>query len=98
MRCRGARPASGGRPLATSNSGEAEPMAKAYLMVRALLDEAADRPRFDRWYETEHLPDAVARFGARRGWRCWSRMDPTVNYAFYEFSDVTRAQAVLGSP
>ena len=69
-----------------------------YLMVRAVLTETTDRPRFDRWYETEHLPDAVAGFGAMRGWRCWSRTDPSVHYAFYEFSDVTRAQAVLGSP
>ena len=67
-------------------------------MVRAVLAEAADRPRFDRWYETEHLPDAVARFGARRGWRCWSRTDPSVHYAFYQFPDLARAQAVLDSP
>jgi hypothetical protein len=45
-------------------------VANAYLMVQAVLAEAADRPRFDRWYETEHLPDAVARFGAQRDWRC----------------------------
>jgi hypothetical protein len=27
-------------------------VANAYLMVRAVLAEAADRLRFDRWYET----------------------------------------------
>jgi hypothetical protein len=70
----------------------------AYLMVRAVLAEEADRPRFDRWYEAEHLPEAVVRFGARRGWRCWSRTDPTVHYAFYEFADLARAQAVSTSP
>ena len=48
-------------------------MAAAYLMVRAVLSEPADRPRFDRWYETEHLPDAAAAFEARHAWRCWSR-------------------------
>jgi hypothetical protein len=37
-------------------------VATAYLMVRAAVADAADRPGFDRWYETEHLPDAVARF------------------------------------
>ena len=42
-------------------------VATAYLMVRAAVADAADRPGFDRWYETEHLPDAVARFGAERG-------------------------------
>ena len=73
-------------------------VAKAYLMVRAAVADAADRPRFDRWYETEHLPDAVVRFGAERGWRCWSRTDPAVHYAFYEFADVERARSVLASP
>ena len=72
--------------------------ANAYLMVRAVLAEASDRTSFNRWYGAEHLPDAVARFGARRGWRCWSRTDPSVHYAFYEFADLARAQAVLGSP
>jgi hypothetical protein len=67
-------------------------------MVRAVLVEPADRPRFDRWYETEHLPEAVASFGAERAWRCWSRTDPAVHYAFYEFADLARAQAVLSSP
>ena len=73
-------------------------VAKACFMVRAVVADAADRPGFDRWYETEHLPDAVARFGARRGWRCWSRIDPSVHYAFYEFADLARAQAILDSP
>ncbi len=72
-------------------------VANACLMVRAVLSEPTDRPRFDRWYETEHLPDAVARFGARRGWRCWSRTDPAVHYAFYEFAETGRARAVLAS-
>jgi hypothetical protein len=44
------------------------------------------------------LPEAVASFGAERAWRCWSRTDPAVHYAFYEFADLARAQAVLGSP
>ena len=73
-------------------------VAKAYLMVRAVVADAADRPGFGRWYEAEHLLDAVARFGARRGWRCWSRTDPAVHYAFYEFADVDRARSVLDSP
>jgi hypothetical protein len=72
-------------------------MAKAWLMVRAVVAEVADRPRFDRWYEAEHLPEAVAGFGAVRGWRCWSAIDPSVHYAFYEFPDLARARAVLES-
>ncbi|GGC33025.1 hypothetical protein GCM10011504_09090 [Siccirubricoccus deserti] len=73
-------------------------MAKTHLMVRAVLAEAADRPRFDRWYETEHMPEAVAAFGALRGWRCWSLTDPTVHYAFYEFADAGKAEAIQDSP
>lgn len=33
----------------------------------------------------------------RRGWRCWSRTDPSVHYAFYEFADVAQAEALIGS-
>ncbi|MCB4821265.1 hypothetical protein [Roseicella aerolata] len=73
-------------------------MAKAYLMVRAVVAEAADRPRFDRWYEAEHLPDAARAFETKRAWRCWSRTDPSVHIAFYEFADAARAEAVLASP
>lgn len=73
-------------------------MTTAYLMVRAVVAEAADRPRFDRWYATEHLPDAARAFGARRAWRCWSRIDPSVHIAFYEFPDTARAEAALASP
>ena len=73
-------------------------VAKAYLMVRAVVAEGGDRPGFDHWYEAEHLPDVVARFGAQRGWRAWSRTDPSVHYAFYEFADLERAQKVLDSP
>jgi hypothetical protein len=70
---------------------------KAYFMVRAEIAEPGDRAAFDAWYETEHLPDAVAKFGAERGWRCWSALEPTVHYAFYEFPDVTKAKAILDS-
>jgi hypothetical protein len=71
--------------------------ARAYLMVRAEVTEAADRPAFDRWYATEHLPQAVEKFRAIRGWRCWSRIDPSLHYAFYEFADLATAQAILKS-
>jgi hypothetical protein len=36
---------------------------------------------------------AIRVFGAQRGWRCWSRTEPSVHYAFYEFADVAEAQA-----
>jgi hypothetical protein len=52
-----------------------------------------DRASFDHWYATDHLPWAIRVFGARRGWRCWSRTEPFVHYAFYEFADVAEALA-----
>jgi hypothetical protein len=71
-------------------------MAKAYLAVRAEVPEA-ERARFDHWYETDHLPWALRAFGARRAWRCWSRSDPAVHVAFYEFESVAAAEAVAKS-
>ena len=68
-------------------------MGKSYLMVRAEVPDEADRAPFDHWYATDHLPWAIRVFGARRGWRCWSRTDQGVHYAFYEFADVAGAQA-----
>jgi hypothetical protein len=35
--------------------------------------------------------------GARRGWRCWSRTNPAVHYAFYEFADVAKTRAATDS-
>ncbi len=69
----------------------------AYLVVRAVVAES-DRRDFDHWYRTEHLPDAVKAFAAQRGWRGWSRTDPSVHYAFYQFADVAGAEAVNTSP
>ena len=66
---------------------------KALLIVRAVVAAAADRPLFDDWYETEHLPEAAAVFAAERAWRAWSRLEPSVHYAFYEFGDVDAAFA-----
>jgi hypothetical protein len=71
-------------------------MAKAYLAVRAEVPEA-ERARFDHWYRTDHLPWAKEAFGARRAWRCWSRSDPAVHVAFYEFASVAEAEAVVNS-
>jgi hypothetical protein len=72
-------------------------MAKGCFVVRAEVPNAADRAAFDHWYASDHLPLALKTFGAQRGWRCWSRTDPAVHYAFYEFSDLQQAQALLGS-
>ncbi|HKS89831.1 MAG TPA: hypothetical protein VJR70_10355 [Stellaceae bacterium] len=67
-------------------------MAKAYLAVRAEVPEA-ERARFDHWYATDHLPWALREFKARRAWRCWSKSDPAVHVAFYEFDSVAAAEA-----
>ena len=70
----------------------------AYFVVRATVADPAKREAFDEWYQREHLPDAVKAFAARRGWRGWSRTDPSVHYAFYEFTDVAAAEAIGSSP
>ena len=72
-------------------------MSAVLLVVRAEVPDPADRASFDHWYATDHLPWAIRVFGARRGWRCWSRTDPAVHYAFYEFADVDEAQAATDS-
>ena len=71
-------------------------MAKAYLVVRAEVPEA-ERERFEHWYATDHLPWAIRAFKAARGWRCWSRTEPGIHYAFYEFPDVASAEAIIAT-
>jgi hypothetical protein len=71
-------------------------MTKAYLAVRAEVPEP-DRARFDHWYETDHLPWALRAFQAKRAWRCWSKSEPGVHIAFYEFDTVAAAEAVQQS-
>ena len=70
---------------------------RALLIVRAEVAVPSDRPLFEDWYGTEHLPEAAAAFEAERAWRSWSRVEPSVHYAFYEFGDVDAALAALHS-
>jgi hypothetical protein len=44
----------------------------------------------------QNRPPAVGgeAFSALRGWRCWSRTDPAIHYAFYAFPDVASAEAI----
>ena len=72
-------------------------MSAAHLVVRAEVPDPADRTPFDHWYATDHLPWAIRVFRARRGWRSWSRTDPAVHYAFYEFADVDEARTAINS-
>jgi hypothetical protein len=67
-----------------------------FLIVRAEVVEA-DRSAFDHWYQTEHLPDAKAAFGADNASRGWSDVTPGVHIALYEFPDLAKARAVLAS-
>jgi hypothetical protein len=72
-------------------------MMPAYLVVRAVVAET-DRRDFDAWYRNEHLPDALKAFNAQSAWRAWSRTDPSVHYAYYQFPDAAAAEAVGTSP
>jgi hypothetical protein len=65
----------------------------AHFIVRAVVADAADRPAFDRWYQAEHLPDAVKAFKVKRAWRGWSQVDPAVHMAVYEFESLAAAEA-----
>ena len=67
-------------------------MPKACLAVRAEVPEA-ERARFEHWYATDHLPWALRVFEAKRAWRCWSKTEPALHIAFYEFDSVEAAQA-----
>ena len=72
-------------------------MATAVLIVRARLNNLSDRRKFDDWYRTEHLPSALRAFQAQRAWRCWSRTNPLVHIALYEFDTVEQAEDILDS-
>ena len=72
-------------------------MTTAVLIVRALLTKLADRPKFDTWYRVEHFPSGVREYKAQRGWRCWSRTNPLVHLALYEFPSVEEAENILNS-
>ena len=72
-------------------------MATAVLIIRARLINLADRQRFDSWYRDEQLPSSVRQFKAQRAWRCWSRTNPLVHIALYEFPSVEEAENILDS-
>ena len=54
-------------------------MPAAFFVFRASIADPAKRAAFDRWYETEHLPDAAKWFGVRKAWPFWSATDPSVH-------------------
>jgi hypothetical protein len=63
----------------------------ACFIVRAQVVDAAIKEDFDRWYQDEHLPDALKAFGAQRAWRGWSDMASCA--AVYEFDGVYGANS-----
>jgi hypothetical protein len=78
-------------------AGKSMETKKAYLLVRAQVANEADRPKFDHWYATGHLPLAMEKLRAEKGWRFWSGSDPAVHYAFYRFSDMATLRQRLAS-
>jgi len=73
-------------------------MPVAYLMVRAVVADPADRAPFDQWYRAEHLADALKVFGAVSAMRGWSEQDPSVHFAFYRFEDAQDAHSLADRP
>src|SRR6185437_14674436 len=75
-----------------------EIMPKAYFVVRATVADPARREDFDKWYAAEHLPAATKSFGVTKAWRCWSRTDPSLHEATYQFDDeASLERAVSGA-
>jgi hypothetical protein len=64
-------------------------MPLAFFVVRATVADPAKRAAFDRWYHSEHLPDAAKSFRINKAWRSWSVSDPSVHVASYQFADQT---------
>jgi len=70
---------------------------RTYFVVRAIIPDPADRAPFERWYQQEHLPDAMRAFNVTHAFRAWNRTDPSVHCAFYEFPSVAAAEALGGT-
>jgi hypothetical protein len=73
-------------------------MPKAYFVVRAVVEEPS-REKFDHWYATDHLPEALAGLRPEKGWRLWSAREAGVHYAVYRFADMAKPRrgAQIGS-
>jgi hypothetical protein len=71
---------------------------KAYLLVRAHVANPSDRPKFDQWYHMHHLPYAKEKLKAESGWRFWSRSDPSIHYALYQFDSMEVLHERMDSP
>jgi quinol monooxygenase YgiN len=72
-------------------------MPKCFFVVRASVTDPTKRAAFDDWYRQEHLPQAMAAFGAEKGWRFWSETDPAVHQATYQFADKAAVDRIVNS-
>ncbi|MEK9282664.1 MULTISPECIES: hypothetical protein [unclassified Bradyrhizobium] len=70
-------------------------MPATFFVVRATVADPGKRSAFDKWYETEHLPDAVKAFGVSKAWRFWSLDEPSLHQAMYQFADEAALEAML---
>jgi hypothetical protein len=61
---------------------------RAYFMVRSVVANESDRAKFDHWYGSYHVPLAMEKFRCEKAWRFWSRVEPSVHYAMYQFRDL----------
>jgi len=68
----------------------------AYITVRSNVPDT-DIKKFDTWYETEHLVDALNGFGAVSASRGWSNDNPNSHIAIYEFQSLSSAKRILKS-
>jgi len=66
----------------------------ALFVVRAEVPDPADREAFDAWYRDVHMPRFARAFKADRAWRTWSRTNPSIHVAYYEFETAALALAV----
>ena len=73
-------------------------MPAAWLVVRAVVADPADRAAFDAWYHREHLPDAKKAFAVHSAWRAWSKTDPSIHCAFYRVDSPERLEAISDGP
>jgi hypothetical protein len=71
-------------------------MPRHTFVVRSVVADESKRAAFDAWYSREHLPDAIKSFGVKTAWRYWSKTDPSVHSAMYQFDDLASLEAAVG--
>jgi hypothetical protein len=70
-------------------------MPRHVFVVRSVVPDEGKRAAFDAWYSREHLPDAVKSFGVETAWRYWSKTDPSVHSAMYQFDDLASLESAV---